>query len=185
MRSGARSTSRARFADDGGPRTETARIGEGPRQAVAGSGRLPSHRLTSALGPAIVRIVIDWTLLAISAAVALGLYTAGMAMLVVVGRRADAAAMALFVPDCLVLFRRLLGDARIPRWRKLLVAAVLVYLATPIDLVPDFIPVVGALDDAIIVAIALRALIRGGHASLVRSHWPGPARSVDALMRIA
>jgi uncharacterized membrane protein YkvA (DUF1232 family) len=70
-----------------------------------------------------------------------------------------------------VLFKRLLRDPRVPRVRKVALALVLVYLVIPIDLVPDFIPVAGQLDDAILVALALRGLLRTG---LVREHWPGP-----------
>ena len=60
-------------------------------------------------------------------------------------------ALARFVPDCLVLFRRLLGDARVSRPRKLLLIATVGYLAFPLDLIPDFIPVLGQLDDILLV----------------------------------
>lgn len=50
---------------------------------------------------------------------------------------------------------------------------------------PDFIPVVGALDDAIVVAFVLRSLVRGGGADLVRVHWPGSARSLEVVLRLA
>ena len=127
----------------------------------------------------------DWQLLAISALSALALYAGGVIALISVGRRTDAVALARFVPDCVVLFRRLLADGRVPRRRKLLLAPLLVYLVTPLDLVPDFIPVVGALDDAILVALVLRSLARGGGADLLHEHWPGPARSLDVLLRLA
>lgn len=71
-----------------------------------------------------------------------------VALLVVFGRRSEARALARFIPDCLILFRRLLADDRIPRSRKLVLVALLAYLALPFDLVPDFIPVAGQLDDA-------------------------------------
>jgi uncharacterized membrane protein YkvA (DUF1232 family) len=129
--------------------------------------------------------VTEWQFLAISVAAVLALYGAALLVLILAGRRTEAGAVARFVPDCIVLFRRLLGDPRVPRWRKLLLAGLLAYLATPIDLVPDFIPVVGALDDAIIVALVLRALLRGGGPDLLREHWPGPDRSLDALVRLA
>jgi uncharacterized membrane protein YkvA (DUF1232 family) len=129
--------------------------------------------------------VTEWQFLAISVAAVLALYGAALLVLILAGRRTEAGAVARFVPDCIVLFRRLLGDPRVPRWRKLLLAGLLAYLATPIDLVPDFIPVVGALDDAIIVALVLRALLRGGGPELLREHWPGPDRSLDALVRLA
>jgi uncharacterized membrane protein YkvA (DUF1232 family) len=105
--------------------------------------------------------------------------------LVLLGRREDARALAGFVPDCVVLFRRLLGDRRVPRRRKLLLLALVAYLASPIDLVPDFIPIAGQLDDAIIVAFVLRVIMRSADRELVRQHWPGPASSLGALVRVA
>jgi uncharacterized membrane protein YkvA (DUF1232 family) len=129
--------------------------------------------------------VTAWQLLAISVGAVLALYGTAVFILILVGRRTEAGAVARFVPDCIVLFRRMLGDPRVPRSRKLLLALLLAYLVTPIDLVPDFIPVVGALDDAIIVALVLRALLRGAGPDLLREHWPGPAHSLDALARLA
>jgi uncharacterized membrane protein YkvA (DUF1232 family) len=58
------------------------------------------------------------------------------------------------VPDCAVLFKRLLGDPRVPRRAKAALAVVVPYLAMPFDLIPDFIPVLGQLDDALLVAAA-------------------------------
>ena len=89
----------------------------------------------------------------------------------IAGRRTHARALAGFIPDCIVLIRRLLHDPRVPRWRKLFLALVLVYLVIPIDLVPDFIPIAGQLDDAILVWLAVRGLWRTG---LIHEHWPGP-----------
>jgi uncharacterized membrane protein YkvA (DUF1232 family) len=126
-----------------------------------------------------------WQLLVLSGAAALALYAVAVAALFWAGRRTDAIALARFVPDCVVLFRRLLADPRVARSRKLLLAPLLLYLLIPFDLVPDFIPVVGALDDAIVVAVAIRVILRGAGPGLVREHWPGPPRSVDLLLRIA
>lgn len=105
--------------------------------------------------------------------------------LVAVGRKSDARALARFIPDCLVLFRRLLGDQRVPRRRKLVLVALLGYLALPFDLIPDFVPVAGQLDDALVVALALRFVLRGGGRALLREHWPGPEESLDLLERFA
>ncbi|MBX5468772.1 MAG: DUF1232 domain-containing protein [Thermoleophilaceae bacterium] len=101
------------------------------------------------------------------------------------GRRSDARALAGFVPDCVVLMRRLATDRRVPRRRRLWLLALAGYLALPFDLVPDFIPVAGQLDDAILVALALRALVRSAGPELLREHWPGPERSLDVLTRLA
>ena len=71
-----------------------------------------------------------------------------------------------------------------PRRRRLLVYALIAYLAMPFDLVPDFIPVAGQLDDAILVALVLRSLLRAGGPELLAEHWPGPQASLDLLRRL-
>jgi uncharacterized membrane protein YkvA (DUF1232 family) len=115
----------------------------------------------------------------------LALYAAFVLALVAAGRRSQARALAGFVPDCVVLVKRLLADGRVPRGRKLALALLVVYLASPIDLVPDFIPVAGQLDDAILLAFVLRRLVRGSGPEIVREHWPGPDESLRAVLRLA
>lgn len=120
------------------------------------------------------------------ALVAIALLYAGLILaLFAAGRRSDARAWAGFVPDCVVLFRRLMSDARVPRGRKLLLGALLAYLAMPFDLVPDFIPIAGQLDDAIIVAVVLRSVLRSAGDAPVREHWPGPAASLRVVLSLA
>jgi uncharacterized membrane protein YkvA (DUF1232 family) len=116
---------------------------------------------------------------------ALGLYAGFIAWLLATGRRAEARAWGRFIPDCLVLFRRLLADPRVPRTRKLMIAGLLAYLAMPIDLVPDFVPVAGQLDDAIVVALVLRHFVKAGGEPLIRELWPGPERSLAVILRLA
>ena len=125
-----------------------------------------------------------WQWLLLAGGVALAVYAAFVGWLLLAGRREDARALAGFIPDCLVLVRRLLGDPRVPRSRKVLLGALVAYLAMPFDLVPDFIPVAGQLDDAIIVAFVLRAVLRSGGPDVLREHWPGPAVSLDVLLRL-
>jgi len=105
--------------------------------------------------------------------------------LLVAGQRTDARALAGFIPDCLVLVRRLLGDSRVPRRRKLLLVGLVGYLALPFDVVPDFIPIAGQLDDVIVVGLVLRSLVRVDGGELVREHWPGPQRSLELVLRAA
>ena len=113
------------------------------------------------------------------------LYAGFVLALLLLGRRDDARAWGGFVPDCLVLFKRLIADERVSGGRKALLVAVVGYLALPFDLVPDFIPVAGQLDDAIIVALALRILLRGSGHALAAEHWPGPQRSLAVILRLA
>jgi uncharacterized membrane protein YkvA (DUF1232 family) len=113
------------------------------------------------------------------------LYAALVGGLLLAGRREHARAWAGFVPDCLVLFRRLVADPRVGRGHKALLLALIGYLALPFDLIPDFIPVVGQLDDAIAVALVLRVVLRGSGPALVEEHWPGPPQSLRAVLRLA
>jgi uncharacterized membrane protein YkvA (DUF1232 family) len=124
-----------------------------------------------------------WPLLAIG--VCLLLYAALVLALVIAGRRESARALAGFIPHCVVLCGRLLGDPRVPRGKKALLIALTGYLALPFDLVPDFIPVGGQLDDVVIVALVLRSLLRSGGESLIREHWPGPENSLALVIRLA
>jgi uncharacterized membrane protein YkvA (DUF1232 family) len=126
---------------------------------------------------------LGWILVA--AVGVLGAYVVFVASLVAAGRRTDARALAGFIPDAMVLMRRLLGDQRVPRRRKAVLMALVGYLSLPLDLVPDFIPVAGQLDDAIIAALALRYVLRAGGPGLLREHWPGPEVSLDAVVRLA
>lgn len=111
------------------------------------------------------------------------LYALGVLVLVIRGRRADARALAGFVPDCVILFGRLVRDPRLSMRHKWLVAALIPYLAMPIDLVPDFVPVAGQLDDAIVVAVVLRRVLRG-QPGLVHELWPGPPSSLAVVLRL-
>ena len=126
-----------------------------------------------------------WQLLLGSLAVLLGVYAAFVGWLFVLGRRDDARALATFIADCIVLVTRLAREPRVPRRRKLLLVALVGYLALPFDLVPDFIPVAGQLDDAIIVALVLRSFVRSGGEQLIRELWPGPEQSLALILRLA
>ena len=126
-----------------------------------------------------------WAWLLISVALTLAIYAGFVAYLAVRGRREDARALVTFIPDCIVLVARLARDPRVPRRRKLLLLALVGYLSLPFDLVPDFIPVAGQLDDAVIAALILRQFLRAGGEGLIRELWPGPELSLAMILRLA
>src|SRR5256886_13988842 len=125
-----------------------------------------------------------WTWLRTPLGSFLAIYASFLAWLVSPARKGAARALATFIPDCIVLVTRLARDSRVPRRRKLLLIALVAYLALPFDLVPDFIPVAGQLDDAIIVALVLRHFIRAGGEPMLRELWPGPERSLALILRL-
>jgi uncharacterized membrane protein YkvA (DUF1232 family) len=89
------------------------------------------------------------------------------------------------VPDCAVLFKRLLKDPRVPRRAKVALALVVPYLASPVDLIPDFIPVLGQLDDALLVAVVFRYVARTAGRELIEQHWPGSERGLRLVLGLA
>ena len=124
--------------------------------------------------------MFDASTLLIAGAIVLAAYALFLAGLVLAGRRQEARALAGLIPDCALLIRRLLRDERVPRRSKLLLIALLAYLALPFDLVPDFIPVVGQLDDAIIAALVLRSVLRSlDHEASLAVHTPPAAIRSD------
>jgi uncharacterized membrane protein YkvA (DUF1232 family) len=88
------------------------------------------------------------------------------------------------LPDLLRLLRRLAADRTLPRGVRARLGLLLVYLAVPIDLIPDFIPVLGYADDAIIVTAVLRSVVRRAGLAAVRAHWPGSDDGFAALCRL-
>ena len=117
--------------------------------------------------------------------VALGLYVVAVAALIAAGRREDARALAGFIPDCVVMVSRLARDRRISRPRRAALFVALGYLAIPIDLVPDFLPGVGQLDDAVVLGLALRLIVHAGGTEMVREAWPGPEASLTLVLHAA
>jgi uncharacterized membrane protein YkvA (DUF1232 family) len=126
---------------------------------------------------------MSWLVLLV--AVVVVVYAALIAVLVVGTRQWDIRVIARLVPYCAILFKRLLGDPRVSTAWKVASGFALVYLALPFDLVPDFIPIAGQLDDAILVALVLRGLLRSAGPRLLREHWPGPTALLVPLERLA
>lgn len=89
------------------------------------------------------------------------------------------------LPDVVRLLRRLAADTTLPRGVRVRLWLLLAYLAMPFDLVPDFIPVIGYADDAVVVAFALRSVVRHAGMGALERHWPGTADGLGAVCRLA
>jgi uncharacterized membrane protein YkvA (DUF1232 family) len=88
------------------------------------------------------------------------------------------------LPDVLRLIRRLAADKTVTTGVRVRLVLLLVYLASPIDLVPDFIPVVGYADDAIVVALVLRSVTRRAGPDAIERHWPGTPEGLAIIQRL-
>jgi uncharacterized membrane protein YkvA (DUF1232 family) len=88
------------------------------------------------------------------------------------------------IPDTLRLVRKLATDRTIPLATRIPVWLLVAYLASPVDLVPDFVPVVGYADDAILTALVLRRLVRKVGPDKLAEHWPGTPDGLDRLRRL-
>lgn len=124
--------------------------------------------------------------LAIGLAVALVLvWLVLLVALVVVRPRGSLLTEALrLLPDVVRLVRRLAADSALPRDVRIRLWLLLTYLALPIDVIPDFIPVVGHADDAVIVIAVLRGVVRRAGLDAVRAQWPGTDDGFAALSRL-
>ena len=123
-----------------------------------------------------------WAAVALATVVILWLLLVGA--LLAFGRKEDARELLAFIPDCVILVKRLLGDPRVPRRAKVMLVALVGYLAMPFDLVPDFIPVAGQLDDAILVAAVLAYVVRRAGREVVEELWTGSQRGLSAVLRL-
>jgi uncharacterized membrane protein YkvA (DUF1232 family) len=117
------------------------------------------------------------------------LYAASVAALLVYARRhpdvvslRDALRM---LPDVLRLVRRLASDTTLPRRLRVGLFLLLAYLASPIDLVPDFVPVIGYADDVVILALALRWVVRTAGSEALAANWPGSPEGLSLVSRLA
>lgn len=89
------------------------------------------------------------------------------------------------LPDVLRLLRRLAADPDVPRSVHIRLILLIAYLVSPVDLVPDFIPVIGYADDAFLVAITLRSIIRHAGPEAIERHWPGTPDGLRIVKRLA
>jgi uncharacterized membrane protein YkvA (DUF1232 family) len=124
----------------------------------------------------------DWL---IALAVGVGLMVASWVLMIVAARRLPPGPLrelARFIPDCVTTVRRLRGDARVPRRAKVAVVLAGLWLASPIDLLPEFLPVIGPLDDVVVVALALRYAARQVPRQVLVDAWPGDPRLLERLL---
>ncbi|WP_018640731.1 YkvA family protein [Parafrankia elaeagni] len=87
-----------------------------------------------------------------------------------------------FLPDLVIMLRRVVADPRVPQSAKLEAGAALAYLVSPRNRLTNFIPVIGQLDDVAVVAFAFRRLVVGAGEPILREHWRGSDRSFHALI---
>jgi uncharacterized membrane protein YkvA (DUF1232 family) len=121
----------------------------------------------------------DWL---IAILVVVGVWVVAIAGLAVAGRRSAARELATLLPNLVVLFRGLLRDPRVSRGSKALVWFAIVWVVSPIDLIPEFVPVAGPLDDAIVAALVLRHVLRRSGADVVAEHWRGDPATLGLIV---
>ena len=111
-------------------------------------------------------------------------YAVAVLALFLVGRRTAAWEVAMLLPNLALLFKGLIGDPRVPRSSKALLFFGLAWFASPIDLIPEFIPILGPLDDAVVAVLILRRLGRTAGREVVREHWRGDQAIIERVLRL-
>jgi uncharacterized membrane protein YkvA (DUF1232 family) len=117
--------------------------------------------------------------------IGLALVVLSWLLLIVLARRLPPGAakdLAAFIPDCVTTARTLRKDPRVPRRARIAVVVALVWVLSPIDLIPEFLPVIGPLDDVIAVALLLRYAGRSVPRQVLLDAWPGDPRLMERLL---
>lgn len=132
----------------------------------------------------------EWWQVAISVVVGVVLIWLALVLVLWIEARRHPGAVSLrdilrLAPDVIRLVTRLVRDRTVSIGVRIWLGVLLVYLVSPIDLIPDFIPVLGYADDALVVAIALRFATRRAGVAAVERHWPGTAQGLAAVIRLA
>jgi uncharacterized membrane protein YkvA (DUF1232 family) len=104
--------------------------------------------------------------------------------LILAGRRTAAARLATVIPNLVLLFKGLIRDPRVSRGSKLWLALGAAWIASPIDLIPEFIPFLGPLDDAVVAALILRHVLRTAGPEVVADHWRGDPATLEWILRL-
>lgn len=123
----------------------------------------------------------EWGLIALASIALLG--AAAATALTMIKRRVRR--LSDHAPEVRILCRSLIDDPRVLPHHKLVLRALAWYLELPLDLIPDFIPIIGRLDDALITALAIRTAMRSANAELIRQHWRGPQPPPKSILRRA
>ena len=116
----------------------------------------------------------------------IGVLIATWALMVVLARRLPpgvAKDLATVLPACATTARRLRRDPRVPRRAKVAVVIALCWVLSPIDLIPEFIPVIGPLDDAVVAALVLRFVLKRTDREVLFEHWRGDPATLERLIR--
>jgi uncharacterized membrane protein YkvA (DUF1232 family) len=122
--------------------------------------------------------------LLVALAIAVAIWLLAIGVLLAFGRVNAAKELAGLVPNLLLLFKDLIKDPRVPRSAKIWLGVAAVWLASPIDLLPEFIPVLGPLDDAIVAAAVLRHLVKKAGPEVVYEHWRGDPATIAKVLRV-
>jgi len=102
--------------------------------------------------------------------------------LILAGRHVAAKELATLIPNLVLLFKDLVKDERVPRSSKWLLGGAVLWLVSPIDLLPEFLPVLGPLDDAVVAALVLRHLVKRAGSDVVREHWRGEPATLERIL---
>jgi uncharacterized membrane protein YkvA (DUF1232 family) len=122
--------------------------------------------------------------LVVGLGVAVAIWALAVGALFAFGHASTARALVGLIPNLLLLFKDLAKDPRVPRGAKAWLVLGAVWIASPIDLLPEFLPVVGPLDDAIVAAVVLRHLVRKAGPDVVAEHWRGDPATLERLLRL-
>jgi uncharacterized membrane protein YkvA (DUF1232 family) len=123
----------------------------------------------------------QWGLIALATLALLG--AIAVVTLALIKRKART--LAGYAPEITILCTRLIHDPRVSPFDKLKLRVLAWYLGLRVDLIPDFIPIIGRLDDALFVAIAIHTALKSADADLIRQHWPGPQPAPNSVLRRA
>ena len=121
----------------------------------------------------------------IGLALAVAVMLASCGLLIVLARRLPPGILrdlAAFIPDCVTTIRRLRKDPRVPRRAKVAIVIAGLWIASPIDLIPEFIPIIGPLDDIVVAALCLRYAGRRVPREVLLAAWPGDPRLIERLL---